>query len=454
MPRRKTHEEFVKEATQNGLKNIEFLGKYVNKETKIRVRCTNPDCKYEWDAYPPTLLKGHGCPKCRKKEIGLSQRKTHEAFMKEFKEKGNSNVEVIGKYVTSKTKIKVRCKKDASHEWEATPSKLLNGEGCPFCRGLKINKSNSFVAKYPELMIYLKNKKDGKNLSPQSNKIIKLICPNCGTEKESSLNALVNKGFCCQICDDGISFPNKFMRQILLSINIPFIPEWKEPWENKYYYDIKININGIKLLIELDGEQHYKEAGWGNKPNLENIQKRDAEKNKLANENGYKLIRIDCKKSDYKYIFNNIKNSELWDMFDFSLVDFKDCAIKAQKSLLIEVCEFYKKHKNMWNTEIGKFFQISGSTVARYIKKGTELGICEERVMNYNKYMSKKVYVYKNKKIVKVYDSICQMGKEIKKDFGVKLGRSTVTKAMKTGEILFRDDYIISPKKLKEEDFV
>ena len=44
----KTHEEFINELKEKGIDNkIEVIGKYINNETKIRVRCKK--CGYEWE---------------------------------------------------------------------------------------------------------------------------------------------------------------------------------------------------------------------------------------------------------------------------------------------------------------------------------------------------------------------------------------------------------------------
>lgn len=42
--------------------NIEILGEYKNRSTKIKCRCVNDD--YIWETTPDSLLRGAGCPKC------------------------------------------------------------------------------------------------------------------------------------------------------------------------------------------------------------------------------------------------------------------------------------------------------------------------------------------------------------------------------------------------------
>lgn len=61
--RRKTHEEFVLQAKNEG-STIEFLSTYKRMADKISCRCKN--CGYEWEANPNTLIHGKfRCPSCQ-----------------------------------------------------------------------------------------------------------------------------------------------------------------------------------------------------------------------------------------------------------------------------------------------------------------------------------------------------------------------------------------------------
>ena len=57
--------------------DIEVLGQYTKAKEHIHCKCKK--CGYEWDSYPSSLLKGHGCKKCadaakrgRKKKTSLT----------------------------------------------------------------------------------------------------------------------------------------------------------------------------------------------------------------------------------------------------------------------------------------------------------------------------------------------------------------------------------------------
>lgn len=120
---RYTTESFTEKFNQIN-PNIKIKGEYVNSHTKILCECLIDG--YEWYTSPTSLLSGNGCPKCANKE-----RYTTESFIEKMKEV-NPDIETIGEYVNAYTKIKCRCLIDG-YEWDATPTNLLQGTGCPRC---------------------------------------------------------------------------------------------------------------------------------------------------------------------------------------------------------------------------------------------------------------------------------------------------------------------------------
>lgn len=126
--RRKEHDEFVREM-KNINSNIKITNKYINNRTKVECECLICDCV--WSSTPSNLLKGRGCTECAQKSREISRRKTHEAFIEDMKI-ANPNIEIISKYVNSKTNISCRCSICGSL-WSAKPANLLSGTGCPKC---------------------------------------------------------------------------------------------------------------------------------------------------------------------------------------------------------------------------------------------------------------------------------------------------------------------------------
>lgn len=148
MPRKKTHEEFIKEIKAKYGKEYTILGKYINNKTKIKLRHNSEKCNnYEWMIIPSSLLKGRGCPKC-----GGNAKKTTEEFKKELFNLVGDEYTVLGEYINSRIKILVRhnCEKCNNYEYEVRPSNILRGEGCPKCGGSMKKSHEDFVRKVQE----------------------------------------------------------------------------------------------------------------------------------------------------------------------------------------------------------------------------------------------------------------------------------------------------------------
>ena len=135
--KKKTHEEYVKELVEVN-PNIEVIERYIGARIKIFHRCKI--CNYEWTATPDKILRGCGCPKC-----AGNMKLTHEEYVEKVKDV-NPNIEVLGKYINSSTKILHRCKIDG-YEWYARPYNILNGRGCPKCKSSKGEKAISIWLK-------------------------------------------------------------------------------------------------------------------------------------------------------------------------------------------------------------------------------------------------------------------------------------------------------------------
>ena len=135
MPRKKTNEEFVKELEKVN-PNIELLEEYKYALEPILCRCKKDG--YVWKSRPADLLKGKGCPKC-----AGNIKKTHDEFVEEMKSI-NPNIDILSKYENAKTRIKCKCKIDG-HVWTATANNLLRGYGCPVCGGRMKMTHDEFV---------------------------------------------------------------------------------------------------------------------------------------------------------------------------------------------------------------------------------------------------------------------------------------------------------------------
>ena len=279
---------------------------------------------------------------------------------------------------------KYHCNKCDNEDW-IEESKILNlFRGCNRCCKLiqKVDETNCVATTHPHLIKYFVNKEDGYKYSYGSNKILLFKCPNCGFEKEMKIRTINEYGFGCSKCSDDVSYPNKFMFNLLEQLNINFKCEYSPNWIKPKRYDFYLP--DYNLIIEMDGGWHYRDNNISGKT-INESQKNDNYKDNLAKEHNIEVIRINCDykyDSRFKYIKNNIMHSKLNYIFDLNNIDWLKIDEQSQKSIVKEICDYWNNvSKN--KKEIYKKFKISHSTLNKYLHKGERLGICKyERSKN------------------------------------------------------------------------
>lgn len=254
------------------------------------------------------------------------------------------------------------------------------------CNRITIVGKNDMWTTNPELARLLLNPEDGYKYMQCSNKKTDWKCPNCeNIIKNKNINHIKNRGLSCPICSDGISYPQKFMANVLKELNVDFEPEQKFNWcvfklnEEDYQarYDFVFNYNDKNYIIEADGG-----LGHGNKIHPKNTHTKeeliyvDEMKDRLAIENNYELIRIDCHPSEFEYIKNSILNSKLNNLFDLYRIDWNKCNKNSLKSKIIEACDLW--NDGIKSTKIiGDTLKVSQGTIIRYLKQGTKIDLCD-----------------------------------------------------------------------------
>jgi len=240
---------------------------------------------------------------------------------------------------------------------------------------------NTIFLTHPHLISFFVNKDDAHKYSFGSGEYALVKCPDCDYEKTIKISNLVNHGFGCNRCGDGVSIPEKVMINVLEQLFETFIIQLSKTtfgWCNNYRYDLYINrINGI---CECQGNQHYEETRgkWGS---LDDIQENDLNKEWLARENSINhYIILDCRKSELEWIKNSIMNSKLQKLLNFKEEDIDWLKVQEAgcRNLVKVAC-------GLWNeglksiVKIGENLSLSSGAIRNYLKKGTELGWC-----NYN----------------------------------------------------------------------
>ena len=284
-------------------------------------------------------------------------------------------------------------------------------------------------------------------------------CPDCGFEKWMIVANLFKQGFSCNKCGDGISFPNKFILNVLMQLNIDIELEKKFDWSNNKVFDIYIPT--LNIIIENHGGQHY-ERGFescGGR-NLKEEQENDILKKELASNNGIEYyIELDCRKSEMDWIKQSIMDSELPKLLNFKEtdIDWLKCEEYCATNLVKIVCEIFES--GIKDTpEIAKITRLSISAVRNYLKTGKKLGWCnyDSTIANHNrrrkigKANSKKVYMYDlNKNFIGEFSSCNELDRLSEELFGIKLNYSNIS-AVCIGKRKQHKGYIFSYIKLEE----
>lgn len=275
--------------------------KVVYKSTKDKVIIT---CKEHGDflQLPSGHMVGKGCPKCGTiKGIGQIT-KSKEKFIEEANKIHDNkyNYDKIN-YINSKLKVKINCPVHGT--FDQLPTNHLKGVGCYKC-SLTTRGSGRLKRSFEKFLIQCKivhgDKYDYSQV--EYNSTFEDICIRCIEHntffyQRPTVHSSGATG--CKQCIKSESKGEKSIRLWLDSNNIKFERE-------KTFKSCKLTVNGAmrfdfylpdyNLLIEYDGEQHYKiNSLWFGKnkeKEFKTIQSRDIFKNQWAKDNGYNLLRI------------------------------------------------------------------------------------------------------------------------------------------------------------------
>ena len=284
------------------------------------------------------------------------------------------------------------------------------------------------------------SEEDAKSNVKGSKKKVVVVCPNCGINREVRISHMyLHKSIFCP-CGDGFSYPEKFMANMLNQLNIDFIMqlscrniEWCQDKRYDFY------IPEYNMIIETHGMQHYEESRRKGSRTLKEEQENDRIKKELALKNGISdYIVIDCRYSNFKFIRKNILESELFNIFDLSDVNWIKCEEFALSSLIREVCEYYNEHEYMTTKEIGDIFGITKETTRKYLVNGTELKWCsydvdkgvekarQKSIETNRKALSKEVAVIKDDEEIMRFSSLRELNDCSLEKLGIKLSSSQV----------------------------
>jgi len=186
---------------------------------------------------------------------------------------------------------------DCKHDFESILANIVKGQWCPYCsnppKSLCNNEycehchKNSFASHDKSKYWSNKNKIKPREVFKGSGNKFWFGCDSCNYEFESAINH-VNNGKWCPLC---VNKTEQILFEKLKNIYNSIIYQYRVEWcKNKTYLPYDFCIPEYKIIIELDGPQHFRQImNWKSPEEQHSI---DKFKEECANNNGYSVIRL------------------------------------------------------------------------------------------------------------------------------------------------------------------
>ncbi|MGN8817913.1 hypothetical protein ACTNEN_06275 [Oribacterium sp. HCP28S3_H8] len=358
---------------------------------------------------------------------------------------GATNITFIDQIRNPKTGRKAyryKCNR-CGQEGTADEYNLTDKGVCKICSNKEIIVGINDLATTDSWMVpYFVDTSLTKSISSGSTIRVLVKCPYCGKIKKMKPDTLKRTHSIGCTCGDGFSYPAKFMHNVLEQLVIKdqiqsFKTEFSAPWLGKRRFDFMVLMPDKKFFIEIDGG-----LGHGNKVidssvSPETTLKIDSEKDRLANEHNFQVIRIRALESNCIYMKQSISKG-LDGIFDLRDIEWVKADKFAVSNLTREVCKYYESHKPISTKSVGKHFHLSSGTVLRYIHIGEKFQWCK---YDYDSLNKRRTEYQRREKEAKL-KQVCEFYKnnrpilayEIAKHFGYY--PSTVLNYLKEGEKL------------------
>ena len=364
--RRYTDEEVINEISAK-YSGFTFVLKERKKIlNKSIIGCTCKECGFKFNRVLYTLKDSDHliCQGCNQQE---RYKKIHERYYKDILK---NDYDILSFSVRgNRSPITVRCKKCGT-VFDTTYFNLQQNRGCKTCQYKEMKIDNAdFLEKIKRLT--------DDTIVPMDTYAgirdrIRFRCKVCGNIWENTPESLLYNNGGCPHCSKATSYPNKFMKRLLLFFSDVFCNIEEEVylrrinpvWKGNHRFDFVTEVSGgEKVIIEMDGGLSHKDKTL------------DTKKDKFAAENGYRVIRIDCDYKDitqrFTYIKNKVIDSDLKNILDFSTISSekwaeieKDCLTSINK----EIYDYCIEHRNESGVQIAKKFKKNPKTIYKILK--------------------------------------------------------------------------------------
>jgi hypothetical protein len=299
---------------------------FKNSNKKYSFNCT--ECNHTFITKINDISRGNWCKYCSNQELCndtdckycYNNSFMNSSYLSLWSKKNKIDPRNIFKY--SHTKYLFTCNK-CNHDFECSPSNINYGKGCSYCANKRLCINNdceicynkSFASCEKSKYWSQKNKISPRYIFKYTNKKYIFNCYKCNNEFSISINNINSNNRWCGKCRNKTE--KKLLDILQKTFNIIAHPQYiwcKNPKTNRYLpFDFECN---NKIIIELDGLQHYKQIYNWKKPE----EQRDIDKYKMkcALSNDKHIIRIF--QEDVYYDKNNWKD-KLFNTIDELLLE-------------------------------------------------------------------------------------------------------------------------------------
>ena len=262
--------------------------------------------------------KGTWCPYCTNIKL-CSNKECKTCFNKSFAshEKSewwskNNDIDNAPRQIfkSSNKKYKFNCEK-CKHEFLKSIHTITNNvkpQWCPYCSGKRLCDNDNCKECFNKSFASHPRSKFISNRNPANPR---LLFKNAGIKIEFKCDKC-NNYFSTRVCNTSKLSPTwcpfcknkteqklfEFIIERYPDVVRQYKPNWCKSYITKKCLPFDFFILSLKIILELDGEQHFRQVATWKGPKY--VQSKDLYKMKLAYDNGISVIRI-----PYEYIYND-----------------------------------------------------------------------------------------------------------------------------------------------------
>ena len=270
-------EIFIAKAKKNHGERYDYSKvNYTNAKTKITIICNEHG---EFQQTPSNHLSNYNCQKCAN-----NYKSDTLSFIEKSKCIHNNKYDYSKvSYINTDTPVTIICQEHG--EFNQKPDFHINRKcGCPKCSNNKVDLID-FIKRANKIH---DNKYDYSKVEYSNNRNHVIIICKKHCEFNQTPDIHINHKCGCPSCINKTEY--KFFEKIK-----EFYPtikkQYKVEWcKNKQRLPYDFAIEELKIIIELDGEQHFTQVSNWTSPKIQ-IEK-DKFKTECANKNGFSVIRL------------------------------------------------------------------------------------------------------------------------------------------------------------------